>query len=117
MGGAKFRVTDEQRRTVRRLAQLSLDWPRIAHVLDIGEKTARKYFNREFERGRSESGTMILASLHKAATRHERPSVEAAKLLLDRLGLGPPAPLGKKERAQLDALNADDGTGWAGLLN
>lgn len=117
MRTSRYRVNEEQRRLVRRLSGIGHDWPTISLIVGVGERTLRRYYGSDYTKGRAESGAAILASMYKAAVRADRPSVEAAKLILDKLGFGPAAPVGKKKQAGIDAMTAEEGTGWAGLLN
>ena len=68
MGALAFNPTDEQRRTVRGMSGFGIPQADIATLLEIDDKTLRKYFRRELDRGSIEATTKVAQTLFQMAT-------------------------------------------------
>lgn len=121
-----FRPTAAQRRRVVTLAADGMGERDIAQILRLARGTVRKAFAAELATGRLRVRAETLEALRRAV---KAGSAAAIRIQLHRLDLADaaervqadPAParqpkLGKKERAQLDAQDAGEGTGWGDLL-
>lgn len=63
-----FSPTDEQRRTVRAMSGFGIPQADIATLLEIDDKTLRKYFRREIDRGSIEATAKVAQTLFQMAT-------------------------------------------------
>lgn len=68
MGAPPFSPTDEQRRTVRAMSGFGIPQADIATLLDIDDKTLRKHFRRELDRGSIEATVKVAQTLFQMAT-------------------------------------------------
>ena len=69
MARPRFTPTEEQRSTVRRLAALGIRQADIAEMIGLrSEKTVRKHFRRELNRGVAEANRQVAQSLYRLAT-------------------------------------------------
>jgi hypothetical protein len=65
----RFTPTDEQRRMVKTLAAIGTKQSEIAPVVGVrSEKTLRKYFRRELDRGELEANGKVAQTLFHMAT-------------------------------------------------
>lgn len=96
----------------------------IAIGLGISRTTLDKHFEAELSSGAYAKRMEVLVSLHQAAKKGI-PSAAKAYLAAEPGLAAPPAPaaepkptqpLGKKEKAQADAVTAANGTSWDALL-
>lgn len=127
-GRPAFKPTPHQRATVAIAAGGGMPLNEIAMGLGITRETLHKHFETELSTGAHAKRLEVLRAMHAAA---KRGNVAAAKayLLLDPPSAAPPLPaaapapkpvkeepLGKKEQASLDAVDAAKDTGWEGIL-
>ena len=126
-GRPRYEPTDKERAQVRTLTAMGIPHTDIAIVLQVSTPTLRRHFRRELDSGAIEANAKVAAALYRAATA-DRPSVVAQIFWLKvRAGwreaaagepMDPREPeLGKKEIASRAARTAQEGTGWADLLN
>jgi hypothetical protein len=96
----------------------------IARVFDIDRMTLRKHYRHELETAHVEANAKVADNLFKIATGTGREAVTAAIFWLKvRAGWSEfaphplPAPLGKKQQAELDAVSSAKGTEWSELVH
>ena len=122
--GRLFRPTKGQRERVSRLRADGWTLERIARVMQIDAKTLDKHFAEELEHGADIKTDALLEYAERAAKKgsasairwlgdrferagaEQRPTTEAAT----------EAKFGKKEIAQREAQNAENGTSWDAIL-
>ena len=63
-----FVPTEEQRRTVRAMSGFGIPQADIATLLEIDDKTLRKHFRRELDRGSIEATVKVAQTLYQMAT-------------------------------------------------
>lgn len=98
----------------------------IALAIGIARGTLLEHYQVELTEGASKRRMEVVEAAHKAAMKG---NVSAQRLLLSMTpelgvptaeqegkGEAKPAKVGKKEQAKLDAVGAEVGTGWDGLL-
>ena len=69
MGRPRFNPTAEQYRMVKSLAAYGLRQSEIAAMLELrSEKTLRKHFRSELDRGAAEANSQVAQSLYRLAT-------------------------------------------------
>lgn len=94
----------------------------IANALGVSVPTLRKHYEAELSAGAAKERMAVLAKVLTAA---KKGSTSAARLYLQQTPefmpvAEEPAPveekLGKKDQANRDAVGAEAGTGWDGLL-
>src|SRR5690242_17588096 len=71
---AKFIPTEQQRRTVRALAQYGIPQPDIAKVIEISPATLRLHFRAELDRAAIEANAKVAAVLFEMATSGQHPA-------------------------------------------
>ena len=75
MGRPRFTPTAEQRRMVKSLAAYGLPQSEIAAMLGLrSEKTLRKHFRSELDRGAAEANSQVAQSLYRMATDGKSPA-------------------------------------------
>lgn len=121
MARPEFKPTPAQRRQVSVLAAAKMSEERIAAVIGISRVTLRKHFAEELTGGKAKRNAAVLQAIYKQALSG---NVSAMRLWVKVSGLDMPdlleqpeqteddAPLGKKDQAQRDALNAGKGSEW-----
>lgn len=124
-GRPAFKPTPHQRATVAIAAGGGMPLNEIAMGLGITRETLHKHFEAELSTGAHTKRLEVLRALFTAA---KRGNVAAAKayMLLDPTSSAPPLPtppkpvkdepLGKKQQANIDAVDAAKDTGWEGIL-
>jgi hypothetical protein len=125
-GRPPFKPTAHQRATVAIAAGGGMALNEIAMGLGITRETLHKHFEIELSTGAHAKRLEVIRAMHAAA---KRGNVAAAKayMLLEPASAAPPLPppapapakeepLGKKDQANRDAVDASKGTGWEGLL-
>lgn len=116
----------ESRRQVSIAAAAGMSQEEIALAIEIDRNTLRKHYHDELTIGACKRRMEILQAAHMSAMKG---NVSAQKMLL---GMQPeigiptaeqdgkidtkPAKIGKKAQAKQDAVGAEGGTGWDGLL-
>lgn len=118
-GRPAYEPSDKERLQVKTLAGMGVRDYEIAKVIGLSEPTMRKHFAHELEVGHIEANAKVAQSLFKAATNPDKPNVVAAIFWLKaRAGWreAEAEALGKKEQQEAVARNAEQGTGWDGLL-
>jgi len=68
MPAPAFDPTEEQHRTVRAMSGFGIPQADIATLLEIDDKTLRKHFRRELDRGSIEATTKVAQTLFQMAT-------------------------------------------------
>jgi hypothetical protein len=68
MAPPTYSPTEEQRRTVRAMSGFGIPQADIATLLDIDDKTLRKHFRRELDRGSIEATVKVAQTLFQMAT-------------------------------------------------
>src|SRR4051794_16577386 len=68
MGAPAFEPTEEQRRTVRAMSGFGIPQADIATLIEIDDKTLRKHFRRELDRGSIEATAKVAQTLFQMAT-------------------------------------------------
>ncbi|WP_431266973.1 hypothetical protein [Dankookia sp. P2] len=66
-----FKPTEEQRRTVRAMSGFGIPQADIATLIEIDDKTLRKHFRRELDRGSIEATAKVAQTLFQMATSGE----------------------------------------------
>jgi hypothetical protein len=126
--GKKHVPTADNRKTVEAMAAYGITEEDIARVIDVSEPTLRKYYPNELDLGRVKANAKVAERLFQIATGSGREAVTACIFWLKvRAGwseysaasfMGPaPKPLGKKEQANIAAVEAKHGTEWGHLVN
>lgn len=127
MARKAHKPTAATRRRVTICAGGGMSHESIAQVLRVDPKTLRKHYESELASGANERRAQVLETLFAQA---RKGSTSAARLYLRNEPqfepLSPAAvepsepkpekPNGKKEQAQADAVGAESGTGWDGVL-
>lgn len=99
----------------------------IAIALGINSDTLRKYYELELSVGANVRRLEALKGLHRAAKRGSSSAAKAYLAIDPQIAAPPHTPkdadapaaepkLGKKDQAQADAVSAQDGSQWDGLL-
>jgi hypothetical protein len=117
--------TAVQRKLVEEMAAYGIPEEAIARVVAIDPKTLRQHYRDELDLGHVNANTKVARNLFTMATGTGREAVTAAIFWLKtRAGwseysptLPKPVPLGKKEQAQVDAVESAKGTEWATLVH
>ncbi|HHA2835948.1 TPA: hypothetical protein ACOFCN_000267 [Stenotrophomonas maltophilia] len=118
-GRPAFKPTSVQRRLVRNAAAGGMTHEEIAVALQIHRHTLAKYFEAELSSGALHRRMEVLDAMARTALKG---NVAAQKAFLAQVPMlaAPPVPqekpVGKKEKANADAVGAEVGTGWEGLL-
>lgn len=115
-----YQPTKQARQQVETMAGLGMTKKDIAKVLKINIRTLESHHREELQMGAIKANMQVLNRLFKLATRENASAAAVIYWTKVRMGWKEPAPdrpLGKKEQEELDALEAEKGTGWAGLLN
>lgn len=127
-GRPPFKPTAHQRATVAIAAGAGMTQLEIALGLGITRETLAKHFEAELSTGAHAKRLEVMRALFAAA---KKGNVAAAKayMLLDPASAPPPLPaqplapkppkeepLGKKQQANHDAVDAAKDTGWEGIL-
>ncbi len=127
-GRPAFKPTPHQRATVAIAVGGGMPLNEIAIGLGITRETLHKHFEIELSTGAHAKRLEVLRALFTAA---KKGNVAAAKayMLLDPTSPAPPLPaqppaskpakeepIGKKQQANLDAVDAAKDTGWEGIL-
>lgn len=73
-GRPSFAPTDEQRKTVRAMSGYGVPQPEIAKVLQIDDKTLRKYFRAELDVAATHTNAKVAETLFRMATRGDCPA-------------------------------------------
>jgi len=122
-GRPAFEPSEKDRRIAEAMAGWAIPQERIAKVIGVDAKTLRKHFASELEIGSARLEAQLAQNLLRIAQGHDRQALIATIFALkSRFGwveAVPPArepPLGKKERAQLRAETAGEGSSWGVLL-
>lgn len=124
-GRPAFAPTAAQRRQVSIAAGGGMRHVDIATALGISRETLEKHFEVELAGGALARRMEVLQALHAAAKKGSSSAAraylqhEATPAVPPRPAAEPdakPAPLGKKEQAQADAVTAARGTEWDSLL-
>jgi hypothetical protein len=68
MAPPTYSPTEEQRRTVRAMSGFGIPQADIATLLEIDDKTLRKHFRRELDRGSVEATLKVAQTLFQMAT-------------------------------------------------
>jgi hypothetical protein len=68
MAPPTYSPTEEQRRTVRAMSGFGIPQTDIATLLEIDDKTLRKHFRRELDRGSIEATVKVAQTLFQMAT-------------------------------------------------
>ncbi len=126
MARPKHKPTAAQRRTVSIAASGGMAHWQIALAIGISKPTLELHYQAELTEGACKRRLEVIVAAHKAAMKG---NVSAQRLLLSvqqEVGVPTaeqegkaeqkPAKVGKKEQAKLDAVGAEAGTGWDGLL-
>ncbi len=119
--------TAEQRAMVEAMAGYGIPHEDIATVVGIAPKTLREHYREQLDRGHVKANAQVAGNLFKIATGTGREAVTAAIFWLKcRAGWSEYAPApkvagaepepGKKALADMEAQNAEQGTGWAGVI-
>lgn len=105
---------------VRLLSGYGLIDDEIAAVIGVSTPTLRKYYFEHVASGAPELTAKVAQSLYQMATHPEKPNVTAAIFWLKcRAGWDDQSTKdkpGKKEIQQIQALRADVGSPWEGLM-
>lgn len=120
-------ATDENRNKVSVLRAAGFEVLEIAAKMGVSEKTLRKYYFPELEKGALEKRAELALKLYEVAMSGNVSALKAFADLLEKGQALPPPPkpeaddkpekLGKKKQAEADAVDAHEGTSWQGLLN
>lgn len=125
MARKSHKPTAASRRRVEIAAGGGMTHEAIAQVLKIDAKTLRKHYEMELASGAQLKRAQVLETLFSQA---RKGSTSAARLYLrhepqfEPLGESAvehaekPAPVGKKEQANIDATTAAEGTDWDDLI-
>lgn len=124
-GRPAYQPTDTNRQMVEVLSGFAIPTLKIADVLDISQHTLFKYYERELRIGSAKVEAQLVGNLLAIAKGKDGAALKAIMFALNcRFGWSAyaprpvePAPLGKKEIAQLDAESAHEGSDWSGLVN
>src|ERR1700759_3077452 len=112
----------KDRRRVEELRACGMTVEEIAGAFELSPPTLRRLFAAELRTGAAKRRAEVIALLFRSA---RAGNVAAQKKLEDmtssvaaaeRRPLSKPAPLGKKARANAEALTAEDDTSWAAIL-
>jgi hypothetical protein len=121
---ATFKPTDEQRRQVELMAAVGVSQYDIAQVLDIAEKTLRKAFREELDKGIIKANAKVGANLLRMACGDGREALVAAiywtKTRMGWVeGIGPPREtVGlKRWRQQTGEQSPDPDSAWSRLVD
>jgi len=116
--------TAEQRRQVEAMSAYGIPELDIARVIGVDRMTLRKHYRDELDLGHVKANAKVADNLFKIATGTGREAVTAAIFWLKvRAGWSEyapsplPPPLGKKEQAQIDAVDSAKGTEWGTLVH
>lgn len=118
--------SEEFRKQVEAATGIGLTAEQVGIILDIDEKTLRKYYRKELDSGAFKATANVARNLYRMATGTGREAAACAMFWMKcRAGWSeyapPPAPklekLGKKEQQQRDAMSGEQGTPWHGLVN
>jgi hypothetical protein len=95
----------------------------IALILGIAPHTLRKHYADELRRGMATANLKVAKNLFRIATGTGREAVTAAifwtkvRMGWSEYGPAPRSPLGKKEEAQRQGVEAGRGTDWGDLVD
>jgi hypothetical protein len=120
----KHTPTPEQRKQVEAMAAYGIPHMDIARVIGTTHVTLAKLYRDELDTGQTKANARVADNLFKIATGAGREAVTAAIFWLKvRAGWSEyaphplPAPLGKKQQAELDAVSSAKGTEWSELVH
>lgn len=133
-GRPKLHITRQTREKVKVLKALGMTQADIATAIGCSVPTLTHYFFRELKEATGEIKARVIQALMDKVDDGNVAAIKAALQLLDIGALDPQAsrqapkpaaeadapktePLGKKEQANLDAVNAHEGTTWGDVLN
>jgi len=119
MSRPPFKPTAAMRKQVAIAAGGGMSHAEIALGLGIARNTLVKHFERELSEGCHAKRLAVFAAMHAAAVKGNVAAQKAYLALTPASVLEAASPtkkLGKKERAQADAVGAESGTEWDGLL-
>ncbi|MDQ7301894.1 hypothetical protein [Stenotrophomonas sp. Sm0581] len=118
-GRPAFKATAVQRRLVTNAAASGMTHQEISIALGISRNTLEKYFEKEISAAALRRRMEVMDAMARTALKG---NVAAQKAFLAQVPTlaAPPVPqekpVGKKEKANADAVGAETGTGWEGLL-
>lgn len=122
-GRPPYQPTDKERAQVKMLAGMGVTFGDIAKVIGISQPTLALHFREELDVGSIEANAKVAASMFKAATDPNKPSVVAQIFWLkcragwsETDGVVPQETPGKKAQAASHAKTAQIGTGWEDVL-
>lgn len=122
MQGVEFKPTKAQRNRVAIAAGAGMSHEEIAIALEISRPTLEKHFEHELSVGAYQKRLEVLNAMHRCAKKGNVAAQKAYMQLTPRAATPPvpkepePAPVGKKEQADIDARTAHAGTDWESLL-
>ena len=123
LGRPPYEPTDKERAQVKMLAGMGVTFGDIAKVIGISAPTLALHFRQELDVGTIEANAKVAASMFKAATDPQKPSVVAQIFWLkcragwnETDGVVPQDTPGKKAQASAHAKTAQLGTGWEDVL-
>jgi hypothetical protein len=110
---------------VESLSGFGIPQEEIAKLIGIDPKTLRLHYAEQIELGGIKATAKVAQNLFTMACKPNREGLQAAIFWLrvrahwSEYSPRPlyPEPLGKKATAEAEALTADEGTGWSGLVN
>jgi hypothetical protein len=130
-GRPAHQPSEQARKTVEAMASYGIRHEEIAAVLDMDDKTLRKYYRRELDIASTKANAMVAQTLFGIATDRNHPKCatsaifwlktrakwrEAPAITEDSDFDPVPEVLGKKAQAARDAETAGQGTDWGDLL-
>lgn len=119
-GRPAFKATAVQRRMVTNAAASGMSHEEISIALGVSRNTLEKHFEKELSTQALKRRMEVMDAMARTALKG---NVAAQKAFLANVPTlsAPPVPkekpVGKKEQANVDAVGAEAGTGWDGLLN
>lgn len=119
MARPSYKPTAANRRRVAVAAGAGMSHEEIAIGLGITRPTLSKHFEKELSQGAYEKRLEVLDAMHRMAKKGNVAAQKAYVALTPAAAAPPvakPAPIGKKEQAQADAVTAGQGTEWGELL-
>ena len=115
-----YKPSEEHRQQIESMVGLGITHRDIAKIMGVTIPTLNKYYKAEMKLGAIKANIRVANRLYKLATRENASAAACIYWTKVRMGWKEPAPdrpLGKKEQQEADALHAEKGTRWAGLLN
>jgi hypothetical protein len=113
--------TEQLRKTVETMAAHGIPVADIARVVNVQLMTLYKYYRDEIDTGHVKANSMVAQSLYQKALGNGNGAVAACIFWLKcRAGWNEYAaavpPVGKKEQAQINAIEGAKGTEWGSLV-